>query len=147
MIQHTIEHAQTRLLTPNGLDQSQLFGDLQRALDVQADYADLYFQHAYTGSWILEDSVVKRASFGVTQGVGARAIAGERSALAFSDDLSIASVLRASQITRDVIKSSGPQRIAVPLPRRSAERATALYATDNPIQLASAVEKVALPKE
>ncbi|MFJ2985237.1 MULTISPECIES: metalloprotease TldD [unclassified Pseudomonas] len=141
---HFCENGLHHLLAPNGLEQSQLFGDLQRALDVQADYVDLYFQHAYAESWNLEDSVVKRGSFGVTQGVGARAVAGERSALAFSDDLSIASVLRASQITREVIKSSGPQRMAVPLPRRSAEHATALYVADNPIQLASAAEKVAL---
>lgn len=142
MTYYALTEARARLLLANELDEAKLFRLLESSLGAGADYADLYFQHKYTEHWSLEDGVVKRGNFGVDQGVGGRALTGERSALAFSDDLSIASVERVVRITQDVAKATGYARIDARLRRYAQPAPTRLYASDNPILTHDAACKV-----
>ena len=62
--------------------------DLSEALSRGGDYADLYFEYLATSSIIIDESIVKSATQGVSMGVGVRVISGERTGYAYSDDLS-----------------------------------------------------------
>jgi TldD protein len=79
--------AQQGLLAPAGLDQGRLGQTLELVLGARVDAADLYFQAAHEESWALEDGIVKEGSASIEQGVGVRAMAGERTGLAYSDEI------------------------------------------------------------
>ena len=74
--------AESMLLTPNGLRPADLFGALDQAMDGGADYADFYFQYSRSEGWSLEEGIVKSGSFHIDQGVGVRAVSGEKTAFA-----------------------------------------------------------------
>jgi len=61
------------------------------------DEADLYFQYTRSEGWSLEEGIVKTGSFSIDQGVGVRAVSGEKTAFAYSDDISEASLLDAAR--------------------------------------------------
>jgi hypothetical protein len=68
--------AQTRLLTPGGLDDSRVAAALGRVLGHRVDAADIYFQSSRHESWVLEDGRVREGAHSIEQGVGVRAMAG-----------------------------------------------------------------------
>src|SRR5215510_12413735 len=94
--------AQSFLLTPHELEARKLdrvFGSL---LSHRLDYADLYFQYSRSEGWSLEEGIVKSGSFNIEQGVGVRAISGEKTAFAYSDDISLPALLGAAEATRAI---------------------------------------------
>ena len=78
------------LLEPYALDANRLETVFGQILAHRVDYADLYFQYTRSESWSLEEGIVKSGSFNIEQGVGVRAVAGEKTAFAYSDDISLA---------------------------------------------------------
>lgn len=68
----------------------------------QVDYADLYFQFTKNESWSLEEGIVKTGSFAIDQGVGVRAVAGDKTAFSYSDDISAAALEDAARATRTI---------------------------------------------
>jgi TldD protein len=110
IVEPSIDHlglARAVLLEPYGLDESTLLKTLGELSTASIDYADLYFEQTQAEGWSLEDGVVKTGSFSIGQGVGVRAIAGERTALAHSGDLSAAGLRRAAQATREIGRGAG----------------------------------------
>ncbi len=93
------------LLTPYGLDESNLTQVLGSMFTRRIDYADLYFQYVRSEGWSLEEGIVKSGSFNIEQGVGVRAITGDRTAFAYSDDIS----LKALQDAADATSAIGRQ--------------------------------------
>ena len=90
------------LLKPYDLDFEDLdkvFGKLFRH---KLDYADLYFQYHRSEAWSLEEGIVKSGSFNIEQGVGVRAITGEKTAFAYSDDISLKALKDAADATRAI---------------------------------------------
>src|SRR5512135_1997335 len=81
--------AEQRLLTPFDLTPAKLTGVFGELLGHRVDYADLYFQYARSEAWSLEEGIVKSGSFNIEQGVGVRAIAGDKTAFAYSDEISL----------------------------------------------------------
>ena len=78
--------AQRYLLEPFGLDESHLRRALAEITTHRVDDADLYFQYTRSEGWSLEEGIVKTGSFSIDQGVGVRAVTGEKTAFAYSDD-------------------------------------------------------------
>lgn len=70
-----------QLLTANNLSQQDLFSVLEVLNERCLDYADLYFQSSYHESWVLEDRIIKDGSYNIDQGVGIRAVSGEKPGL------------------------------------------------------------------
>lgn len=66
------------LLAANGLSHQDLFSILGQLTERRLDYGDLYFQSSYHESWVLEDSIIKDGSYNIDQGVGVRAVSGEK---------------------------------------------------------------------
>jgi TldD protein len=135
------EIAEQTLLKPHGLAPHQLERVFGRLFGNHVDYADLYFQYARSEAWSLEEGIVKSGSFNIEQGVGVRAISGEKTAFAYSDDISLAALQAAANTTR-AIAAAGSQRLAPLLQRR--QQPAALYAGNDPIASLDDAAKVKL---
>jgi TldD protein len=135
------EIAEQTLLKPHGLAPHQLERVFGQLFGNHVDYADLYFQYARSEAWSLEEGIVKSGSFNIEQGVGVRAISGEKTAFAYSDDISLAALQAAAGTTR-AIAAAGAQRLA-PLLKRD-KPPTALYGAGDPIASLDDAAKVKL---
>ena len=101
--------ARSLLLEPFGLTDATLAKALGAIATHRIDDADLYFQYTRSEGWSLEEGIVKSGSFGIDQGVGVRAVAGEKTAFAYSDEISIDALQDAARATR-AIGSAGSQK-------------------------------------
>jgi TldD protein len=94
------------LLEPFGLDETHLSRALSAIQTHQVDDADLYFQYSRSEGWSLEEGIVKTGSFSIDQGVGVRAVSGEKTAFAYSDDISEASLMDAAMTVRTIAQAT-----------------------------------------
>jgi TldD protein len=135
--------AQSLLVEPFGLSESTLASALRTITEHRVDDADLYFQTTRHEGWSLEEGIVKSGSFSIDQGVGVRAVAGEKTAFAYSDDISEASLLDAARTVRTIAAAGQSRRVKVPgSPTVAGSRA--LYAPMDPIATLDSTQKVAL---
>jgi len=136
----SLETASQLLLAPYGLTTTALDKVVSDMLGHDLDYADLYFQYQRTESWSLEEGTVKSGSFNIEQGVGVRGITGERTAFAYSDDISLKSLREAATTVR-AIAGQGQQRRVRLVPSSAP---APLYAGGSPLPSLQDAEKVAL---
>ena len=134
--------AQQLLLTPFGLDESHLGKALAEIKAHQVDDADLYFQYTRSEGWSLEEGIVKTGSFSIDQGVGVRAVSGEKTAFAYSDDISEASLLDAARTVRAISSAARGGRAKVPTRKIASSRS--LYNGVDPISTLDSTAKVKL---
>ncbi len=134
--------AQGLLLAPFGLDETHLARALAEIRAHQVDDADLYFQYTRSEGWSLEEGIVKTGNFSIDQGVGVRAVSGEKTAFAYSDDISEASLLDAARTVRAIGAATGKGRVKVPARKVAGSRA--LYAGLDPIATLDSTAKVQL---
>jgi TldD protein len=128
------------LLAPYALDDARLETVFGQLMSHRIDYADLYFQYTRSESWSLEEGIVKSGSFNIDQGVGVRAVAGEKTAFAYSDDISLPALTSAAQATRAIARQGQAGRTQV------ARRAPGhdLYVPGDPLASLGDAAKVAL---
>ena len=141
----TIERLATArqlLLETFGLDESHLSRALAEIRAHQVDDADLYFQYTRAEGWSLEEGIVKTGSFSIDQGVGVRAVSGEKTAFAYSDDISEASLLDAARAVRAI--SGSQQQRKVKIPKSTIAPSRSLYPGVDPIASMNSTEKVEL---
>ena len=111
--------AESTELTSFGLTEREVFSALGRVKVRDVDYADLYFESCVSDSVSMEESIVKRATKSISQGVGVRATAGEKTGFAYSDELTKEDLELAADTARYIANSaSGGQAVPVPVPRR-----------------------------
>jgi len=135
-----LEIANEALLVPSGLDSQAIQSVLSNIMSHQVDYADLYFQYSRSESWGLEEGQVKSGAFSIDQGVGVRAISGEKTAFAYSDEINLAALQQAANATK-AIASIGAEQTAN---RIITPEATSLYLPNDPIASLTADAKVKL---
>ena len=97
--------AESLLLGPYGLTERHLAAALATIAEHRIDDADLYFQSTRHEGWSLEEGIVKSGSFSIDQGVGVRAISGEKTAFAYSDDISLDALGAAADATRAIARA------------------------------------------
>ncbi|RKS85933.1 microcin-processing peptidase 2 [Orbus hercynius] len=118
-----------RLLAENNLKQC----DLANLLDIlsarRIDYGDVYFLSGYYESWTLDDKIIKNASFHRDQGVGIRAISGEKTGFAYTDHITLAKLEQSAVAAQSIVKQSQPLMVT---PLKATEQ-LAIYASVNPI--------------
>ena len=132
------------MLEPFGLTEATLANALRTITEHRVDDADLYFQYTRSEGWSLEEGIVKTGSFGIDQGVGVRAVAGEKTAFAYSDDISEAALLDAAHTVR-TIAAAGPEPPRARAGRgATCARTRRLYAPMDPIATLDSTQKVAL---
>ena len=137
-----LQTARDLLLTPYGLDESSLLDALKLITQHRVDDADLYFQYTRSEGWSLEEGIVKSGSFGIDQGVGVRAISGEKTAFAYSDDISEAALLDAARTVRTIAAAGQSRRVKVGAHQVAPSRS--LYGGFDPIAPMDSAAKVAL---
>ncbi|CAN7233452.1 metalloprotease TldD [Variovorax paradoxus] len=134
--------AQKLLLTPFGLDESHLSKALAEITAHRVDDADLYFQYTRSEGWSLEEGIVKTGSFSIDQGVGVRAVSGEKTAFAYSDDISEASLLDAARTVRSISSAGRTGRVKTATRKIASSRS--LYNGVDPISTLDSTAKVKL---
>jgi TldD protein len=136
--------ARSLLLEPYGLDEAHLSNALRVIGEHRIDDADLYFQYTRSEGWSLEEGIVKSGSFGIDQGVGVRAVAGEKTAFAYSDDISDAALLDAARTVRSIAASGQSRRVKLSNGASSVAGSRVLYAPMDPIATLDSAQKIAL---
>ena len=132
------------LLTPYGLDEALLSRTLAEIFTHRIDYADLYFQATRSEAWSLEEGIVKSGSFSIDQGVGVRAVSGDRTAFAYSDDLSPEAIRQAALATRSIAKAGGGKQKIKVAPSLTGIAGRDLYLPSDPLHSLDATAKVKL---
>lgn len=136
----TMTAARQQLLVPAGLTDEHLQQVLSHIHGHHIDYADLYFQFSRHESWVLEDGSVKEGSHGLDQGVGVRAVSGEKTGFAYSDEITLPALLQAASAARAIARAG--QSTSVQAWRRTHTRP--LYASIDPIGTLTEDDKVSL---
>ncbi|MDR3412167.1 MAG: metalloprotease TldD [Formivibrio sp.] len=132
--------ARQQILEPFGLDDQHLDQVFGVMFSHDLDYADLYFQYSRSEAWSLDEGIVKSGSFNIDQGVGVRAVSGEKTAFAYSDDISLHALMEAAGVTRAIGRQGGSG--SVPLRREVIGRD--LYRPCDPLASLDESAKVAL---
>ncbi len=135
-----LQLAKLALLTEHGLEPRHLERVFGKMLAHRVDYADLYFQYCRAESWSLEEGIVKSGSFSIDQGVGVRAVSGDKTAFAYSDDITLNALEEAALATRAIARQGGKQKAA----HLHAGKSHELYLAHDPIATLKAEQKVAL---
>ena len=112
-----LELAERTLLTPTGLGLDDVDRALAELLGPGVDDGDLYFQHSRRESWTVEDGIVKDGAHSIEQGVGVRAISGEKTGFAYTDEIDLPALLESARaaraISREGLKTARGARIVV----------------------------------
>ena len=128
------------LLDPYALDAGSLDRIFGQIMTHHVDYADLYFQYSRSEGWSLEEGQVKSGSFHIEQGVGVRAVTGERTAFAYSDDISLPALEQAATAARAIGRSGAEARSRIVTRAAPAQ----LYRPEDPLASLPDAEKVRL---
>jgi TldD protein len=135
--------ARETLLDGPGLSESHLGQVMDRLLSRQVDVADIYFQYGRLESWVLEDGIIKEGSHSIEHGAGLRAISGEKTGFAYTDDLQLPRLLEAAGAARAIARAGqhGVQGSSSNTPP------ALLYQPINPLDSLGAAEKIDLMRQ
>lgn len=136
-----LDIARETLLAPAGLDTRELQDALDRVLGPGVDAADLYFESSRRESWVLEDGIVREGSHDLDQGVGVRAISGEKTGFAYSDEIVLPALGQAARAARAIARGGRQERVAA---IRAGTSGAGLYLPVDPLETLAPEDKVAL---
>jgi len=135
--------AEQQLLSPGGLDQGQLERVLTELMGPAVDAGDLYFQSTSHEAWMLEDGLVRSGSHSVEQGVGIRAISGDKVGFAYADEIIMPSLLQASGAARAIARQGQQGQVQA----WKKQQPAVLYTAQDPILALAAEDKVDLLRQ
>ncbi|MCS4533956.1 metalloprotease TldD [Neisseria montereyensis] len=136
----TYQTVQRDLLEANRLSPEMLYQSLNIIGSHHVDYADIYCQRTAFESWHLEEGMVKSGSFQIDQGVGVRAVSGDKTAFAYADSLDAASIKRSAEAVRAIGAAGQTAKVQIPTPYYGKQ----IHTVDNPIYGLDSAAKVAL---
>ncbi|WNN44767.1 MULTISPECIES: metalloprotease TldD [Winslowiella] len=136
----TLNLVSEQLLTANNINHQDLFTLLGQLSERRLDYADLYFQSSYHESWVLEDRIIKDGSYNIDQGVGVRAISGEKTGFAYADQITLNALTQSANAARSIVREQGDGRTKT----LGAVAHRSLYPALDPLQSLSREDKIAL---
>lgn len=128
------------LLAPNELSEGRLQQLLASLMSHQVEFGDFYFQRSWHESWMLEDSIVKEGSYNIDQGVGVRAVSGEKTGFAYSDELSLHALSQSVTAVRGIAAAGGQGKVQA----WARSEANILYPAMDPLQTLDKQQKIAL---
>ena len=140
MVETNLVIARKALLEPAELNDAALQKVMYSMLGHAIDYADLYFQTSRHESWVLEDGIVKEGQHNIEQGVGVRAVSGEKTGFAYSDEI----ILPALTESADAARAIARQGQTGSLHAWQSKPIQPLYSHDDPLTALSAEQKIAL---
>jgi len=128
------------LLTQNTITHDDLSRVLSQLSERHLDYGDLYFQSSMHESWGLEDNIIKEGSWHIDQGVGIRAVSGEKTGFAYADQLTLKALEQSAGAARSIVQEQGDGKVRT----LAAVEHKSLYAALNPLDSLSREDKIAL---
>jgi TldD protein len=132
--------ARQTILTPTGMQDSDIQKIMGRLLSVPVDAADIYFQASHSESWVMEGGIIKEGSHNIEQGAGVRAVAGEKTGFAYSDRIELPVLLEAANNVKAIVRLGQEAQVGLPKiagwPR--------YYAMANPLKSLADQEKINL---
>lgn len=140
MSENNLLIARKALLEPAELTESALEQVIHSMLGHAIDYADLYFQTSRHESWVLEDGIVKEGQHNIEQGVGVRAVSGEKTGFAYSDDILLPALTESADAARAIARQGQTGRVQA----WQSRQISPLYTHDDPLAVLTADQKVAL---
>ncbi len=132
--------AKEKLLSPFGLEEAHLGEALSQLMGPSIDDGDVFMQYARHESWAIEDGLVKEAGFGIDQGVGVRAVSGEKTGFAYSDEIALPALLDASRAARRIARAGDSGQVRA----RGGAAERGLYAVQDPMADLGDADKVEL---
>jgi len=138
-----LDHARGVILAPAALDENRVAGILGEVMGHAVDYSDVYFQAVREESWSLEDGIVKDGAHSIDRGVGVRALAGERTGFAYSDEVVLPALLESARAARAIARSGSTGALQAWHARGGRE----LYTAVDPIDTLDDRDKVSLLEE
>jgi TldD protein len=139
----TLKLAEEQLLAPGGLDHAGLERVLGDLMGPAVDSGDLYFQSSVHESWVLEDGLVRNGNWSSEQGAGIRAISGEKTGFAYSDEIVMPALLKASGAARAIARGGRKGQVQA----WSRQSPKPLYEAANPMGSMAAEDKVDLLRQ
>ncbi len=143
MTETNLDLASAHLLAPAGLATNALERVLDGLMGHAVDAADLYFQSSRHESWILEDGIVREGSHSVDRGVGVRAMAGERTGFAYSDEIALPALEQSARAARAIADAGQNGAVAA----WRSQSITPRYRADDPLASLDDADKIALLTE
>ena len=139
----TLETVENTMLAQSGLGREELNQVLGLVAARNVDYADIYFQSCWHESLVLEDSIIKDGSFNIDRGVGVRAVSGEKTGFAYSDQINQLALQQSAKAARGITRSGGNGQVKAFAPIM----ANGIYAPVNPLDSFDKHQKIALLEE
>ena len=136
-----IEIAKNTLLAPSGMAEHDLNKVLTQVMTHAIDSADIYFQTSRFESWVLEDGIVKEGSHNIEQGVGVRAISGDKTGFAYSDDIMLPALTQAAEAARAIAHHGQQGKVKAWSGTTSSHN---LYLPNDPLGVLTEQEKIRL---
>jgi TldD protein len=143
MSDSNLDIARQRLLVPAGIDEHDLDRVFGQLLGHAVESGDLYFQSTRYESWVLEDGIVKEGTHSIEQGAGVRAISGDKTGFAYSDEIMLPALLKASSAARAIARHGDTGKLQA----WQATDANALYPALDPLDRMAADDKVDLLRQ
>lgn len=131
------------MLAPADVSLDAVQSCLSEMYSHQLDYADIYIQGSHHESWVLEDGIIKEGSFNIEQGLGVRAISGEKTGFAYSDELTPKALQQAAKTARGIaeVGQNGKLQLATAVSQKE------IYQPHNPLAAMDEAAKIALLRE
>lgn len=128
------------LLDQSNLTRADVQESIQLILQHQNNFSDVYFQASQHESWVLEDGIIKDGSYNIERGVGVRAISGEKTGFAYSDEITKEALFSAAKASRGISSVGGTEH----LKQFQTDSVKSIYLGDNPLAMMSEPEKIEL---
>jgi len=132
-----------QLLAPVGMEVRDLDKTLGLLSSRSIDQADLYFESSQSESWILEDGIVREGSHNIEQGVGVRAISGEKTGFAYSDEIILPALTSAAKTARAIAVHGQEGKLQI----KEQKNITPLYSAGNPLDSITTEDKLSILKK
>lgn len=137
-----LETAKSHLLSPVGMEVADIEKTLGQIMSHNIDQADLFFESSRGESWVLEEGIIKEGSHNISQGMGVRAISGEKTGFAYSDEILLPALTSAANAARSIASSGSSGEIQT----WETRLIPSLYMDKDPIDSISPDQKVSLLK-
>ncbi len=138
----TLKLAENELINERGLQLNDIQGTIDQVMTSSIDFADLYFQSSHAESWVLDDGIIREGSHSIDQGVGVRAISGDKTGFAYSDEIVLPALTQAASAARSIASKGNNQQLQA----WQKSEAPVLYSNNNPLDSISTEDKIALLK-
>ncbi len=128
------------ILTPVGIQDSDIEKIMSRLLSSPVDAADIYFQSSHSESWVMEGGIIKEGSYNIEQGAGVRAVSGEKTGFAYSDRIELPVLLEAANNVKSIVRQGQEAQVGL----KQAVNWPQYYPIANPLKSLSDQQKIEL---